>query len=101
MQIGQFTPPGIAGGLPLPAGGARPGAAGGVPFSQLLSNFLSDMDNQQQAVSHDIDRLIAGEADNIHEVAITVAQADVSFRLFMEVRDQLINAYQEVMRMQV
>jgi flagellar hook-basal body complex protein FliE len=78
---------------------ARP--ASSVPFAQLVSDFLLEADQQQHAVSQGVDRLMTGEADNIHDLAITIAQADIAFRMVMEVRDKLISAYQEVMRMQV
>ncbi|WP_437205274.1 flagellar hook-basal body complex protein FliE [Planctomicrobium sp. SH664] len=93
----------LAGLPPLPAshGPAEARGGSGVPFSQLMSQFLHEVDRPQQAVIQGMDELMAGKSDNIHEIAINVAQADVSFRLAMEVRDQLIKAYQEVMRMQV
>jgi flagellar hook-basal body complex protein FliE len=52
-------------------------------------------------VAQGVNDLVAGKTENIHELAIQVAQADVAFRLVMEVRDKLISAYQEMMRMQI
>ena len=103
MQIGSSLPDPTSGisGHQTTTGQPAARTAGGVPFSQLMSEFLSDTDRQQHAVTHGIDALMSGENDHIHDLAIQVAQADVSFRLMMEVRDQLITAYQEVMRMQV
>lgn len=101
MSIGAVHNPIVTGGVQPPDARARIAGPEGVPFGQLVGEFLSEMDARQQAVTDGVDKLITGEADNIHDVAISVAQADVAFRLFMEVRDQLINAYQEVMRMQV
>lgn len=75
--------------------------ASGIPFAQLMSRFVQDADSTQQTVSQDVQQLITGETDNLHDVAISIAQADIAFRLVMEVRDQLVASYQEVMRMQV
>jgi len=74
---------------------------GHVPFSTVMNQFLQQVDGQQQIVSQGVNDLIAGKTDNIHEIAISVAQADIAFRMVMEVRDKLVTAYQEVMRMQV
>jgi len=78
---------------------ARP--AGGVSFEQLMTRMLHEADQPQQVVTQDMNNLLTGQVDNIHDVAINVAKADVAFRLVMEVRDKLIAAYQDVMRMQV
>jgi flagellar hook-basal body complex protein FliE len=99
QPIPSVPPPGpssLSGGA---AGGTGP--AGGVPFAQLMSRFIQDADAGQQTVSHNVQQLITGETDNLHDVAISIAQADIAFRLVMEVRDQLVASYQEVMRMQV
>lgn len=72
-----------------------------LPFSQLISQFIQDADREQHAVTHHVNQLITGETDNIHDIAISIARADVTFRMVMEIRDQLIRSYQEVMRMQV
>ena len=42
-----------------------------------------------------------GETDNLHSVMLQMAQADLAFRLVLEVRNRLTEAYQEVMKMQV
>lgn len=102
MNLGQIsshaTPP-----LPpsMDVGRAGAGASKDLPFSHLVSQFIHDADQQQHAVTQDVHRLITGETDNVHDVAISIAKADVAFRMLMEVRDQLIRSYQEVMRMQV
>ena len=45
--------------------------------------------------------LITGKTDNLHNVVLSVAKADMSFRLLLELRNRLTEAYQEIMRMQV
>ena len=46
-------------------------------------------------------QLVMGETDNVHNVVMSVVQADVSFRFMLELRNRLTEAYQEIMRMQV
>jgi len=45
--------------------------------------------------------MVAGKVDDFHEVAVQLKQAEISFRFAMEVRNKLIDAYREVMRMNV
>lgn len=100
MQVHSVTSA-ISGGPTAAAGSAAPRSATGVSFQQLMTRMLHEADQQQQVVTQDMNKLLTGEVDNIHDMAINVAKADVAFRLVMEVRDKLISAYQDVMRMQV
>lgn len=102
MHVGSVSSP----PLHIPDALRQPGPAGvrsteGIPFAQLMSQLLQAADQPQQVVIQGMDQILTGQVDNIHDLAINVANADVAFRIVMEVRDQLISAYQEVMRMQV
>ena len=46
-------------------------------------------------------KLVTGETDYVQEVMLQLTQADLSFRMFMELRNKVTDAYQEVMRMQL
>jgi flagellar hook-basal body complex protein FliE len=99
---------GIGGGIsPI----AQPGTAGlsgldslkpaDQPFSKMMNQMLSEVTHSQAKMDQDVTKLATGEADNVHEIVLNVAQADLMFRLVMEVRDKLISSYQDVMRMQI
>ena len=45
--------------------------------------------------------LLVGDTDNLHGVMIAMEKADMAFQLTMAVRNKVIEAYQEVMRMQI
>lgn len=75
--------------------------AGGIPFGDLVSNLLKETNDQQQNIGVEVQKLVTGESDSVHDVVLSIARADLSFRLVMEMRDQLISSYQEIMRMQV
>jgi flagellar hook-basal body complex protein FliE len=44
---------------------------------------------------------MTGQTSNLHEVIVAMSEADLSFRLMMQVRNKLLEAYKEIMRMQV
>lgn len=77
------------------------GAGHKLPFADLVNDLLQNANGQQAEVKDGINQLVTGETDSIHDVVLTAAQADLAFRLVMEVRDRLISSYQEIMRMQM
>ena len=90
----------VGSGLPTPSAGVgKPGHQ--LPFADLVNDLLQNANGQQADVKETVNQLITGETDSIHDVVLTAAQADLAFRLVMEVRDRLIASYQEVMRMQM
>lgn len=70
-------------------------------FKQVLQDSLREVNQLQHAADRSIEQLIAGRSKNLHETMIAMEKADISFRLMMEVRNKIIEAYHEVMRMQV
>lgn len=86
---------------PAPVAPSGGGGAGPSGFGDLVSQFLQDANNQQLQVGSQIESLATGQTDNVHDVVLSVAKADLAFRLVMEIRNRLISSYQELMRMQV
>ena len=73
--------------------------AGG--FARLLNQAMGDAGAQQAHAEQAVHNLVAGRADNVHNVMLAMAKADLSFHLVLEIRNRLSDAYQEIMRMQV
>jgi len=69
----------------------------GKSFAEVLS-ALSRSENQSNAL---IQQLAAGEDVEIHQVMMAVEETDINFRIAMAIRDRLVDAYREVMRMSV
>lgn len=70
-------------------------------FGMLLQGVLGQHQRVHQAADTAVRDLATGQAQDLHTVALAVAQADLSFRLILELRNRLSEAYQEIMRMQV
>lgn len=70
-------------------------------FQNVLKEFISDVNRLQHEAGEAIEKAIAGEVDNIHDVMIAVEKAKTSFELLMEVRNKMLEAYKELMRLQV
>jgi flagellar hook-basal body complex protein FliE len=89
--------------LPLPV--SRPPAlgpsAGTVPFSTALERAIGEVNALQLRAGESIQRLARGEVEDVHQVMIAAEEAGVAFDLMMEIRNKLLDAYQELMRTQL
>ena len=74
---------------------------GAAPFQDILKGFIDEVNDLQLNVDKKIDMFASGEIKNVHEVMIAVEEADVAFQLMMEIRNKLVKAYDEVMKMTV
>jgi flagellar hook-basal body complex protein FliE len=70
-------------------------------FAETLKKSISEVNKLQQVADQKIEELITGKTDNIAEVMIAKEQADVALRLMVQVRNKVLETYQEMMRMQV
>lgn len=94
----------VAGAVGAPAAPVAGGAAAkaeGPSFGAILEQSLAQVSSLQSAADQAIGRLAAGAAPSLHETMLALEQADLSFRLMMQVRNKIVEAYQEVLRMQV
>jgi flagellar hook-basal body complex protein FliE len=83
-----------------PAGTAAAGnAAGG--FGQALTDAISSLSDSQNAADDASVRMAAGDPIDLHEVMLARETASLQFQLAVQVRNKLVEAYQDVMRMQV
>lgn len=76
----------------------QPAAQG---FTDMLVDAIAQTNEKQIAADRAIERLSTGEEKNIHNVMITMEKADISLRLMVQMRNKAVEAYQEIMRMQV
>lgn len=84
----------------LKKGQTTPGPAAG--FSESLRHAVIDVTQQQQlADKKALQAVQPGQSGSLHEAMIALEKADISFRTMLQVRNKLIEAYQEIMRIQV
>jgi len=96
----SMTIPGISpAALPQavrPAGQSSAGA-----FQDVLSNAIQKVESIGQNASTSVERFLAGEGEELHTTVLATQQAELSFDLFLQARNKVVNAYQEIMRMQI
>jgi len=74
---------------------------GGASFKDFLTEAVETVDKAHQASDQEIKKVLSGELQDVHSAMIAMQKADLSFQMMMQVRNKLLEAYQEVMRMQV
>lgn len=93
----------IDGPLPSLTNGPA-GLAGSAPtegFGRMLDGLVATVDAKQADARALTQKVLLGDSDQLHQSVIAMQEAGVSFSLMVEVRNKLIESYQELMRMQV
>ena len=70
-------------------------------FSSFLESAVAEVSDKMKAADAEKTKLFTGETNNLHQAMISMQEASVAFSLMVEVRNKLVESYQEIMRMQV
>ena len=76
-------------------------AAPGSRFGDMLSEMVQKTDASQKTSAATTGAMLSGQNVPLHQVMIASEEASISFQLMLEVRNKLLDGYQELMRMQV
>lgn len=85
----------------LLGGGGSAASSAGAGFNDLLSGLISEANVTAGHSDQLVEQMAKGEPTDIHSVMVAMTEADLSFRMLVEVRNKLIDAYQEIQRMPV
>ncbi len=94
VQPNKLLMPGVTDGLRL---GQTPGEG----FGKMLDGLVSTVDAKQTQADALTKRVLLGDTDQLHQSVIAMQEASVSLSLMVQVRNKLVESYQELMRMQV
>lgn len=84
-----------------PAQAARQQPSRGAGFQEMLVDSLEKVNRMQVESNQAVEALAAGRSDRIHETMIAMEKASISFNLMMQVRNKIIDAYNEIMKSSV
>lgn len=76
-------------------------AAGGVSFGDFLSKMVQEANTSQLDADKRMQEVAVGKSKDLHGAMLSMEKADINFRLLTQVRNKVIEAYREIMRMQV
>lgn len=94
--------PRIAAADQMPSADVSPAGGAVVPaFEQVLNGFLSRVDAAQHRSNAMVESLALGEPVDVHQVMLALSEASNALQLTLQVRGKLLEAYQELMRLQI
>jgi flagellar hook-basal body complex protein FliE len=70
-------------------------------FTDFFEKAFDQVNQDQHAANIAINHLVAGRTKNIHETMLVLEKADLSLKMAMQIRNKILDAYREIMRMQV
>ncbi|MDX9703442.1 MAG: flagellar hook-basal body complex protein FliE [Candidatus Auribacterota bacterium] len=71
---------------------------GSPSFSKVLGEYFNDVNSMQNNAAQSVRKLATGEITDIHQVMMAMNEADVAFKLMMEIRNKLFAAYKEIIK---
>jgi flagellar hook-basal body complex protein FliE len=99
MNIGPMQPGSSA--LPINRIDAAEISATHESFSNYIKQSIDQVNQSLTSGDKSIEMLHSGQAQSLHEVMIAVEEADISLRMFVQIRNKALQAYEEIMRMQI
>jgi flagellar hook-basal body complex protein FliE len=82
-------------------GGSTGTSAESGGFLDSLKSAIGKANDVQLQAGQAVDALMTGQTQDIHRTMVALQQADVSFQLMMQIRNKLVTAYEEIVRMQI
>ena len=70
-------------------------------FADMLTQAIDQTNKAQVDANSAVTDLVTGKADNLHEVMLSMEEADVSMRMLVQIRNKVVDAYKEIIQMQV
>lgn len=86
---------------PAPGGKSVPSSEVSATFADALKGAVVETDRLHKEADGAAMKVLAGDAGSLHHAMISLEKADISFRTLLQVRNRVLEAYQEIMRMQV
>ncbi len=84
-----------------PAPGAPAGGVAGAGFGELVGQGIAEVNQELMVAQTDLQRLATGDVQNLHQVMIRLEESLLSFQLMLQIRNRLLEVYQNITTMQV
>jgi flagellar hook-basal body complex protein FliE len=75
-------------------------AAGGA-FQDVFTSAIQKVEAVNRNAETSVERFLSGEGEDLHTTVLATTQAELSFNMFLQTRNKVVSAYQEIMRMQI
>ena len=90
-------------GVTVPAVTLQPAgaAASGGDFRDVLAGAIQSVEGFGKQASASVERMLSGEGEELHNTIMATQRSELAFEMFLQVRNKVVSAYQEIMRMQM
>lgn len=86
---------------PAEKSGVAPSKDAGTDFAELLRTQLERVNSMQNEADAGLQKVLTGESENLTEVFVATRKAEVAFNLLMEIRNKLVDSYEELRQLRV
>ena len=87
--------------IPIPGASVPAAGSGSGAFQNILESTINNLQSLQNDAGAAAQKFMTGENEELHTVALAGQQAELAFELGLQVRNKVVSAYQEVMKMQL
>ena len=101
MRAGQIAPEQIGIQLPSIKTGQFKNTEEMESFGNLLQSFMQDVNSMQNRAGQMVQKFALGQVEDVHQVVVAAEEANIAFQLLLEIRNKLVDAYHDLMRMGV
>ena len=91
----------MASGFDIKSPGLEGTSESGQSFGAFLQESISKVNSLQQEANVSMEKLASGEGQNLHETLLAVEKAEISFKMMNQIRTKVLDAYREIMKMQI
>ena len=101
MNISPIQPSSIQPvATPFEIGGSA-SSSGSSEFSNILQGAINQVEGARDSANQSVQQFLSGDGEDLHSTILSVQRADLEFQMLLQVRNKVVSAYQEVMRMQM
>lgn len=101
MSITAINPATLPQISQIPLAAATGSAVAPSDFGQVLNSAINQVEQTSRTANDAVGKFLSGEEGELHTTVLATQKADLQFDMFMQVRNKVIGAYQEIMRMQL
>ena len=72
---------------------------GGSSFKNILNSAIGEVEGARSDAAKSVEQFLSGSGEDLHSTILATQRAELEFQMFMQVRNKVVSAYQEIMKM--
>jgi len=74
---------------------------GGNSFKNILSSAIGEVESARSDAAKSVEQFLSGNGEDLHSTILATQRAELEFQMLMQIRNKVVSAYQEIMKMQM